>query len=786
MADIRTRRLLGHGDSLLLAVSGGQDSLCLARIMLDLSRAHGWRLAVAHCDHRWRPDSADNAEHVRASDRAETLIHNVVRGAGGGGMAALQWRRRMASCGVSDSCSSSSSSTSSSVSGSSSGRGASRSSEIGDCSGVNDSGSGSARSSSSSTGSISGAWDSSSSTGSSGSGGSSDSTRSGGFTIFSSGIGSSSIFSSGGGSSSGSSASSSSGVGDSSSSGAGRLGEGSGGADRRLGGRGGGGLGEGSGADGAPGGYDATGSASSRGRGSSGSSRSSGSSGSAATSAATAASSNARSARSTGSGAAPSASDELWLVRPLLAVSRDQTRAFCAAAALPVWVDSTNEVVGFARRNRIRLQLLPYLRAHFNPRADEALARTAEVLHDETLLLEQLARGVVRTARRRACVASECKSSDVDGAVRACAETLAAAPLALRRRALRQLFHLLGAAPAHADVEQVLQLLTAPPLPAQQQRTSRRSPSDGERGGGAGTHDSDPTATPPAERGSRETGGQWRIENMSKVVDELDEIDDEEPSFGSTPLVVSDCFEGGIPTWWLSTAALMNPAAGWLTDDTLVVKVDVTVRREDRFQLDTGGVPCDMALKLSCGAEIPVLRHLLPPASPFFRGALEDVTASAPIPVDGSLSLWTYILSCLYPLHDQPKLTLSSVYMLLPVVHKYDFPMLLTRLVAFAKRAFVKQQTLSPASSPNRPWQLQTQCTAPVSSPSIVQWLTLAVRLQLDELRDWCLARIRAMPRHDLVCATTVEQGAKRVMREDFKQLEAALLSEVFTILASK
>ena len=31
---------------------------------------------------------------------------------------------------------------------------------------------------------------------------------------------------------------------------------------------------------------------------------------------------------------------------------------------------------------------MPYLREHFNPRADEALARTAEVLQDEVALLE--------------------------------------------------------------------------------------------------------------------------------------------------------------------------------------------------------------------------------------------------------------------------------------------------------------------------------------------------------------------------------------------------------------
>jgi hypothetical protein len=39
--------------------------------------------------------------------------------------------------------------------------------------------------------------------------------------------------------------------------------------------------------------------------------------------------------------------------------------------------------------------------------------------------------------------------------------------------------------------------------------------------------------------------------------------------------------------------------------------------------------------------------------------------------VDGSLGAWVYIMSCLYPLHHKPKLTLTSIFTLLPVVHKY-------------------------------------------------------------------------------------------------------------------
>jgi len=42
----------------------GQDSLCLIKLLLDLQPLWGWQLGIAHCDHRWRPDSEANANHV--------------------------------------------------------------------------------------------------------------------------------------------------------------------------------------------------------------------------------------------------------------------------------------------------------------------------------------------------------------------------------------------------------------------------------------------------------------------------------------------------------------------------------------------------------------------------------------------------------------------------------------------------------------------------------------------------------------------------------------------------
>ena len=140
---IRSRHLFERNQRLLIAVSGGQDSLCLIKLLLDLQSKWGWDLGIAHCDHRWRSDSEANAHHVEnlaktwdisfyletankpinseaaardwryqalsaiaqvnnyqyivtghtASDRAETLLYNLIRGTGADGLQALTWQR---------------------------------------------------------------------------------------------------------------------------------------------------------------------------------------------------------------------------------------------------------------------------------------------------------------------------------------------------------------------------------------------------------------------------------------------------------------------------------------------------------------------------------------------------------------------------------------------------------------------------------------------------------------------------------------------------------------------
>jgi tRNA(Ile)-lysidine synthase len=142
---LRQRQILPKGAKILVAVSGGQDSLCLIQLLRDLQPHWDWDLAIAHCNHGWRDDAAANADYVQslasdwnlpfylqvaatvtrseaaarawryealsavalehgfgilvtghtATDRAETLLYNLVRGSGADGLQSLTWRRSL-------------------------------------------------------------------------------------------------------------------------------------------------------------------------------------------------------------------------------------------------------------------------------------------------------------------------------------------------------------------------------------------------------------------------------------------------------------------------------------------------------------------------------------------------------------------------------------------------------------------------------------------------------------------------------------------------------------------
>jgi tRNA(Ile)-lysidine synthase len=85
------------------------------------------------------------------------------------------------------------------------------------------------------------------------------------------------------------------------------------------------------------------------------------------------------------------------LSRPLLDVSRAETELLCQARGVAVWNDVYNLDNRYARYHT-RNHVLPYLRAHYNPSVEDALARTAHLLRDDAAALDARASAVFDNA----------------------------------------------------------------------------------------------------------------------------------------------------------------------------------------------------------------------------------------------------------------------------------------------------------------------------------------------------------------------------------------------------
>lgn len=113
--------------------------------------------------------------------------------------------------------------------------------------------------------------------------------------------------------------------------------------------------------------------------------------------------------------------EDVRIVRPLMALSRDQILAWCAERNIAYRHDRSNDDTRHLR-NRVRHDLLPRLESDYNPRIKEALVRLAATLRIEDELLSELA-----SALRRSCCP--------DG-MRIHRSTFAASHRALQRRVL--------------------------------------------------------------------------------------------------------------------------------------------------------------------------------------------------------------------------------------------------------------------------------------------------------------------------------------------------------------
>ena len=94
-----------------------------------------------------------------------------------------------------------------------------------------------------------------------------------------------------------------------------------------------------------------------------------------------------------GISAARAMDDGLTLVRPLLSVRREEIEHYVQAEQLPFREDASNRDLRFTR-NRIRCDLLPKLRAEYNPGINDALLRMGELAAECDSVISELARSL--------------------------------------------------------------------------------------------------------------------------------------------------------------------------------------------------------------------------------------------------------------------------------------------------------------------------------------------------------------------------------------------------------
>lgn len=84
-----------------------------------------------------------------------------------------------------------------------------------------------------------------------------------------------------------------------------------------------------------------------------------------------------------------------YIIRPLLDISRKAIEDYCFINKLSPRIDKTN-LEPIYHRNKIRLELIPYIEKEYNPNIVENLARTADILRKDSDFIEEYARDKYR------------------------------------------------------------------------------------------------------------------------------------------------------------------------------------------------------------------------------------------------------------------------------------------------------------------------------------------------------------------------------------------------------
>lgn len=114
-----------------------------------------------------------------------------------------------------------------------------------------------------------------------------------------------------------------------------------------------------------------------------------------------------------------------WIIRPLIETERQEVEAYLRAKGLSYQTDESNSDRRYFR-NRVRLELIPYLKKNFEPRIVQQLSRLADIIRLEDEFLENTARAEIQKAL-----------FEKEGRLHLDAKALSSFPPALARRGVR-------------------------------------------------------------------------------------------------------------------------------------------------------------------------------------------------------------------------------------------------------------------------------------------------------------------------------------------------------------
>ncbi len=136
------------------------------------------------------------------------------------------------------------------------------------------------------------------------------------------------------------------------------------------------------------------------------------------------------------------------IIRPLLGVCKDEIDTFLAECGQDFVTDESNFSKEYTR-NRIRLDLVPYLEEKFNKNFTNTVYNTCDVMWQEQKYLEEITDSFLRD-----------HALIEEAYVSVCAKAVAAAHPAVARKAVRQCYYLLSKDSAHISYEQIERLLS--------------------------------------------------------------------------------------------------------------------------------------------------------------------------------------------------------------------------------------------------------------------------------------------------------------------------------------